>query len=119
MAKLTAEILINKLGLIAHPEGGFFLETHRSGSDQPMSTRGETDLNVPDKGLVMTYCTSQKKGQDGRRNALTSIYWMSTGDSPILSLTINLSDHVHYYHGGVPFEYILFDPTSGELIEQY
>jgi len=40
---------------------------------------------------------------------------MPTGDSPILTLTINLSDHVHYYHGGVLFECILFDPTSREL----
>ncbi|XP_065915555.1 uncharacterized protein [Dysidea avara] len=115
MVKLTAEMLINKLGLIAHPEGGLFLETHRSGSDQPMSTRGETDLNVPDKGLGMTDRTGQGKDQDGHRNALTSIYWMPTGDSTILSLTMNLSDIVHHYHGGVPFEYILFDPTSGEL----
>ena len=23
--------------------------------------------------------------------------------------------YIHYYHGGVPFEFILFDPTSGEL----
>ena len=80
-----------------------------------MSTRGETDVNVPNKDLVMTDRTGQKNDQDGRRNALTSIYWMPTGDSPVLSITVNLSDHVHYYHGGVPFEYILFDPMSGEL----
>ena len=115
MAKLTAKMLINKLGLIAHPEGGFFFETHRSGNDHPMSARGETDVNVPDKDLVMTDRTGQKNDQDGRRNALTSIYWMPTGDSPVLSITVNLSDHVHYYHGGVPFEFILFDPTSGEM----
>jgi len=115
MEKLTAEILINKIGLIAHPEGGFFLETHRSGSDHPMSTRGDTDLNVPDKGLVMTDRIGEMKDRDGRRNALTSIYWMPKGESPFLSLTINLSDIVHYYHGGVPFEYILFDPASGVL----
>ncbi|XP_065913922.1 uncharacterized protein [Dysidea avara] len=111
----TSEMLINKLGLIAHPEGGFFLETHRSGSGRPMTVRGETDLNVPEQDLVMTNRTGQRQDRDGRRNALTSIYWMPTGDSPILNLSINLSDHVHYYHGGVPFEFIFFDPTSGEL----
>ena len=111
----TVEMLVNKLGLIRHPEGGFFLETYRSGSVRPMTARGQTELNVPDKDLVMTNRTGQGENRDGRRNALTSIYWMPTGDSPTLFLTINLSDHVHYYHGGIPFEYILFDPTSGEL----
>lgn len=36
--------LVDALGLIPHPEGGYFLEMHRSGS-VPMSSRGQTNLN--------------------------------------------------------------------------
>ena len=108
---VTAETVMKMLGLIPHPEGGFFLETFRSGS-VPMSTQGQTDLNVPDDDLVLTNRTDRRPDHDGRRNALTSIYWMPTGTSPKLHLTINISDHVHYYHGGDPFEYILFDPQT-------
>ena len=111
---VTAETMVKKLELIPHPEGGFFLETHRSGST-PMSSRGETDLNVPEDDLVSTNRTDRRPDRDGRRNALTSIYWMPTGTSPKLYLTMNISDIVHYYHGGEPFEYILVDPKSKEI----
>lgn len=108
---VTAETLVKELGLVPHPEGGFFLETHRCGST-PMSSKGETDLKVPDEDLVLTNRTNRRPDGDGRRNALTSIYWMPTGTSPKLYLTINISDAVHYYHGGEPFEYILVDPQA-------
>ena len=112
MAKtVNAETMVKELGLIPHPEGGFFLETHRSGST-PMSSQGQTDLNVPDDDLVVTNRTDSRPDRDGRRNALTSIYWMATESSPKLKLAVNLSDHVHYYHGGEPFEYILVDPQA-------
>ena len=111
---VTAETMVKKLELIPHPEGGFFLETYRSGSI-PMSSRGETDLNVPEDDLVMTNRTDRRPDRDGRRNALTSIYWMPTGSSPKLHLTVNLSDHVHYFHGGEPFEFILVDPKAKEV----
>ena len=32
-----------------------------------------------------------------------------------MKLCVNFSDHVHYYQGGKPFEYILYDPVKGEL----
>lgn len=116
---VTAETMVKELGLIPHPEGGFFLETHRSGST-PMSSQGQTDLNVPRNvpgevpgdDLVVTNRTDSRPDRDGRRNALTSIYWMATESSPKLKLAVNLSDHVHYYHGGEPFEYILVDPQA-------
>ena len=107
---VTAETIVKELGLVSHPEGGFFMETHRSGST-PMSSRGQTDFNVPDNDLVVTNRTTRRPDQDGRRNALTSMYWLSTS-SPKLYLTINLLDDVHYYHGGEPFEFILVDPQT-------
>ena len=112
--KVTAEVIVKELGLKPHPEGGFFMETHRSGST-PMSSQGQTDFNVPDDDLVVTSRTDSRPDNDVRRNTLTSIYWMPTGTSPKLRLTINLSDHVHYYHGGHPFEFILVDPQTKKM----
>lgn len=51
VAVMTRSELRTQLGLIPHPEGGCFLETFRSGST-PMSSRGQTDLNVPERDLV-------------------------------------------------------------------
>ena len=51
--KVTAEMMVKELSLIRQPEGGFFLETHRSGAI-PMSSQGLTDFNVPDVDLVLT-----------------------------------------------------------------
>ena len=111
---VTAETMMKELGLIPHPEGGFFLETHRSGST-PMSSRGQTDFNVADDDLVVTNRTDRRPDGDGRRNALTSIYWMLTRSSPKLHLVVNRSDSMHYYHGGEPFEYILVDPQTKKM----
>ena len=98
--------LIHALGLIPHSEGGYFLETHRSGCT-PMAPQGITDRTVGERDLVQT-ATGEA------RNALTSIYYVPTIQSPKL-LGIYKSDHVHYYHGGQPFEYILYDPITEKL----
>jgi len=132
LPKKTSD-LIPKLGLIPHPEGGFFVETHRSGS-MPMSSKGQTDFAVSDysngnQNLVVESNVLQKviddknaklrRGSnrpdgDERRNALTSIYWVPTIQSPMLMLATNCSDHVHYYQGGLSFVYYLLDTTIGE-----
>jgi predicted cupin superfamily sugar epimerase len=107
--------LVHALGLIPHPEGGFFLETHRSGSE-PMSSKGQSDLQVADRCLVTTNDRNERRGdKDPRRNALTSIYWVPTKNSPTLPLTANLSDHVHYYQGGKPFQYTVYNPATGKI----
>jgi predicted cupin superfamily sugar epimerase len=111
--------LINALDLIPHPEGGFFVETFRSGST-PMSTMGQTGLDCEnsDANLVVANGRGENRPDgDDRRNALTSIYWVPTIKSPILLLTCNHSAHVHYYHGGKPFKYSLFDPMTGEFTQ--
>lgn len=111
--------LIPALNLIPHPEGGFFVETYRSGCE-PMSTMGQTGLECenPDVNLVVASGRAQNRADnDERRNALTSIYWVPTVKSPRLLLAYNGSDHVHYYQGGKPFKYSLFDPKSGEFTQ--
>jgi predicted cupin superfamily sugar epimerase len=73
-----------------------------------MTSRGLTDKKVDEKALV-----KDSRGQT--RNALTSIYWVPTLQSPKLRLAINISDHVHFYQGGQPFEYIVYDPATEKL----
>jgi len=103
-----ASEIVDALGLIPHPEGGFFLETYRSGT-QPMTTRGKTDTEAP-FGLVTSNSVV--------RHALTSIYWVPTLASPIMPLVCNKSAHVHYYHGGKPFEYTTYNPVTKELTKE-
>lgn len=107
----NAASVVSGLGLIPHPEGGFFLETHRSGCE-PMTTMGQTGYDCPPVSLVEEQGPSRSvRRPDGSalRNSLTSIYWMPTSSSHRLWLAVNLSDHVHYYHGGEPFDYILVE----------
>lgn len=108
--------LVERLGLIPHPEGGFFLETFRSGSI-PMSSQGQTNYNVSERKDLVTTTGRERARPDGncQRNALTSIYWCPTLKSPIQPLVQNDSDHVHYYQGGLPFEYFVYDTESKEL----
>lgn len=108
---VRASELIGAMGLVRHPEGGYFLETYRSGT-APMLSRGLTALNGACAGT-----DRKNENNDGMRNWMTSIYWCCTTASPILRLAINKSDHVHYWHGGTPFVYILVDPDTGILTE--
>lgn len=107
--------LINVLGLILHPEGGFFIETYRSGS-VPMTTHGQTDFKASPPNLVtMPDRKDRRPDKDPRRNCLTSIFWAPTLKSPKLPLLVNMSDHVHYYQGGLSFEYVIYDPETETL----
>ena len=96
---MTSEHIKRALGLIPHPEGGYFRETYRSGST-PMKSKGSTD----EAGVVID---TERVGR--QRNLLTSIYWMPTTDSPIAWWCSNLSDHMHYYQLGAPLTYHLLD----------
>jgi len=80
-----------------------------------MTTRGQTGWTDPN--LVMTYDRPNQQ-EDPRRHALTSIFWIPTVKSPKLILSVNKSDHVHYYHGGKPFEYTLYNPETQILEKQ-
>ena len=126
--------VITNLGLIPHPEGGYFREIHRSGST-PMLSKGQTDLTVATQFNSNTHDNAwpqqvyepltiapgrDKRRPDGdiRRNCLTTIIWMPTRHTPRLLLAVNLSDHVHFYHGGAGFEYFMYDPVKGELLRE-
>jgi hypothetical protein len=66
--------LVDKLGLIPHPEGGFFREVYRSGAE-PMASKGETD--PAGATLAATGRTPPE------RNVMTSIYWLLNRESPV------------------------------------
>ena len=121
MVSGDAKTLISSLGLIQHPEGGYFKEMYRSGAPT-MESMGKTD----ERGRMMV--AEGVKG--GRRNEMTSIYWMATHEQYFLWMGLNVSPHVHFYHGGNPFTYILFypdgtieeitmgpDPTAGHVMQ--
>jgi uncharacterized protein len=104
----TVEELVKCLDLIPDPEGGYFRETFRSGT-VPMTTRGCTNPAAPARDLVVHPAEDPHHHPSVvARNCLTSIYWVPTNDSPRLLLGRNRSDHVHYYQGGAPFEYLVY-----------
>jgi len=77
--------LINKLMLEPHVEGGYFSKTYQS-------------------NLQVIHNTN--------RNALSSIYYMLTDDSPIGYLHKNKSDIIHYFHAGSSLKYMLLYPDG-------
>ena len=102
---VQCENAIKYYGLIPHPEGGFFKEIYRSAAP-PMESMGKTD----ERGRLIPALKLE-----GRcRNEYTSIYWMATSKSHLLYMGRNLSPHIHYYHSGAPYRYILIHP-SGEV----
>lgn len=88
----TQQQVVQSLGLIPHPEGGYFRETYRSGAT-PMVSRGQTD---PEGTLI----PAQSKLQE--RNTMTSIMYLLGQDCPTQALACNHSPHVHYWHMGAP-----------------
>jgi predicted cupin superfamily sugar epimerase len=80
-----------------------------------MTSRGQTDFSVRSRDLVQVPSRTSRPDGDTRRNCLTSIYWVPTAESPLLLLATNLSDHVHYYQGGKPFEYTIYNPETKSI----
>lgn len=81
-----------------------------------MKSRGRTDLSAPPKDLVkMPDRAKCRPDHDIRRNCLTSMYWIPTKTSPNLKLAVNKSDHVHFYQGGKPVEFVLVDPNTDQI----
>jgi predicted cupin superfamily sugar epimerase len=106
---LGAQQYVEALGLIAHPEGGFFRETFRSGS-VPMSSKGKTDEASAD---LMESSKPDGSLREGKvRNHLTSIYYCLTTDSPRQWWANNMSDHIHYWHGGGALTYHIVHPDG-------
>jgi hypothetical protein len=82
----TAEQMAASLGLEPHPEGGYYLETHRA--EQTLLTPG------------------------GERPASTAILFLITAES-VSRLHRLSSDELWVYQGGLPLELVTIAPDGG------
>jgi uncharacterized protein len=84
----SASALIERLGLVPHPEGGWFREVHRAAA-RVVTPRGE-------------------------RAALTTIYYLlERGQQSRWHLVE--SDEIWHFYAGAPLELVTYDPRSREL----
>src|SRR5690606_4278981 len=80
--------LIDTLGLVPHPERGFFVETHRASERVRSATHA------------------------GERSASTAIYFLISADEPITSLHRLASDEVFHLYEGGPLEVLRLLPDG-------
>ena len=85
--KLSAEKIIKKLGLIAHPEGGYYRENYRSNGQISPS--------------------SLWKGASGSRNYSTGIYFLLKQDQFSAFHKIKQDEMWHHYMGGTLLLHII------------
>lgn len=88
---MTAEEYITQLGLLPHPEGGYYKEVYRS----------LLQIEAP--------------GFDGLRSACTSIYFLLKAGQTSALHRIK-SDEIWCYHDGDGMEIIELDESGDELI---
>jgi predicted cupin superfamily sugar epimerase len=89
----NAEYWIERLGLTAHPEGGYFKETFRSPQILSEESLGQ--------------------GYAGTRNFSTAIYFLVTAEKPSHFHRL-ATDEVWHHYAGNPLELVFIHP-SGEL----
>jgi predicted cupin superfamily sugar epimerase len=89
----TADYWIEKLGLHAHPEGGYFRETYRA--DEKITTEG-----LPDRFL-------------GDRSFSTAIYFLLT-ENNFSSLHRIQSDELWFFHAGSELKVQMITPNGND-----
>ncbi len=87
----TARSLIRQLGLVKHPEGGYFRETYRSKEW------------LPAQGLPRRY--------HGRRSMSTAIYYLLQGGD-FSALHRIQSDELWHFHDGAPLEIVMLSDAG-------
>ncbi len=93
--KENVKKLVEKFGMKQHPEGGYYVEIHRS----------KAEVNVP----------KDVYGED-KRTALTSIYFLLTSDNFSAWHKVK-SDEIWNYHSGSSLTLISID-KNGQLQKQ-
>ena len=89
-----AQELIDSLGLVPHPERGYYVETYRASLKLP-------ELPPP---------------HSGTRAASTAIYFLVTREQPTTYLHRLLSDEMFHFYEGGPLDVLMLGPTGpGEL----
>jgi predicted cupin superfamily sugar epimerase len=89
----TAKYFIDKLGMQAHPEGGYFVETYRAGE------------YIPKEGLPVQY--------NGKRNFSTGIYFLMEGGFFSAFHKLKSDEMWHFYYGSAMVVYVI--DISGNL----
>jgi len=92
---MTVDFWIKKLGLEAHPEGGFYKEAYRS------------DEEIPAKALPPRF--------KGNRCFSTAIYYL-LGEGDFSAFHKILSDETWHFYAGKPLQLLVIKP-NGELQE--
>lgn len=103
---LSAEQVIERLGLIPHPEeGGFFVETYRD-------AECITQRSLPDRyGPPARDC-----GADGGRNVSTAIYYLLR-DGTLSAMHRLKSVEVFHFYLGDPVEQLhLYSDGTGQIV---
>ena len=88
---MDKELLIEKLQLEPHVEGGYFLRTYTSSESTTIRT---------------------EDGSLSKRAVMSSIFYLLTSDSPINYFHKNLFGIVHYFHLGLPIKYHVITPEG-------
>ncbi|AOH53582.1 cupin [Peribacillus muralis] len=91
MNENNAQYWVSKLGLLPHPEGGYFKRTF------------ESEECTSDQALTVNY--------EGRRKLYTSIYFLLTSKD-VSHLHRLKSDELWYYHGGSPLTIHIINETG-------
>ena len=99
---MDAQKLIDLLKLEPHREGGYFRRTYEA----KMNVCIKDDTAIPSENDLNSGI---------ERPIMTSIYYLMTRESPILRMSLNRSDIIHYYHLGCPVEYLIINPRGGEI----
>lgn len=94
--------LITALGLVPHPEGGFYRETFRS----PIRVKPDPEGGWP-----------QRKEPAARRNASTAIYFLLPAGSFSAWHRVT-SDEVWHHYAGDPLELHQLDQRTGHSVER-
>lgn len=85
----VAKRIVERFGLVPHPEGGFFREVYRS------------DLVVDHPGIP--------DGIDARRSAGTLIYFLLSGEDFSAFHRVRWSDEIWHLYAGGPLEILTID----------
>ncbi|KAI9844960.1 MAG: hypothetical protein M1838_001944 [Thelocarpon superellum] len=89
--------LIHTLGLLKHPEGGYFVETDRDARRVPNPF--QDDSSYVRHGIVPT-AAQTRDGDDTTRCASTTIYYLLTPGNPQGVFHLNRGRTVHTLHQG-------------------
>jgi predicted cupin superfamily sugar epimerase len=92
---MTVDEIVHALGLVPHPEGGFYRETYRA------------PLVLPHASISSTHA--------GDRSASTAIHFLVPRGS-FSALHRIASDEVWHFYGGAPLEVVEIDPSGALTI---